>query len=994
MVKLIRYFWTAALLMCFVLQHHATAEVLVEPFGIAVASDSGDTHEFELTIINDGDEEVSYNLSLMTRVWDENERLGPYRDERGGPDDATYEWRDDDEDDCPGYDWIDITEFEDAVDIEGLTDDSLAGEFEFDFTMEYYGDEFDMISLFPNGMACLGEDPGTISYFYPQMEGQWPEDLPTDVGVPPPPPNLLCVSYQDLNPSVAGHMYYWTDDAMAICTWEDVPHFVDAQAENDLWTFQLIVYASGLIKIQYAGIGMYDDADVMIGFQNGEQNMGFTIMRNDFDYLQEERVVAFGPEDAWITWVTVDPASGVIGAGDDEAILVAFNAEDIDPGVYYAILNIGLDLEDQRSIEIPLIMSVDSPVGAIEGIVTDAADEEPIMGAYVVLEPSGLMRTTDNHGRYEMTELPVGIYHLTCDIPDYLPFVSDDIEVVEDETTDGSMALLHAEFNPSHEEIVEMIPIDEQRRVEFEVSNDGNGDLEFIAERRLPGPADADPWELRQTFAVSELLQDDRLEGIIFDGENFFISGGNRFGREDSTNMIYVLDREGEFVRRFEQAGEAASGMRDLAWDGDLIWGSGERNVYGFTVEGDVEATWAGPHGSTQALAFDPDREVLWLAGITTDIIGYQRDGEQRFELDRNGMRIYGLAYWEDDPDDFPLYVYHCPEGDAQVIHKINPENGDTMLVRELDPEAEGRSGGAFISNGLDIYSWVFIALVNNGDDDRIDIWQLETRMDWMLLDPLDGIIRAGESGGFTLDLDATGMPVVTFEGELVFTHNGVGGESIIPVTMNVTGGDEPQPPSDFNLLEPIDGDTLYAEEVQAFIWEESIDPNEADTVNYVLWFKTVDDSVETALADTTLEILPDTLFVEMERPLDVTWWVQAVSGEHTVECLQRFGCWFFPSHDVGDREPELPEEVASQAVYPNPFNAQVRINYSLNRNSQTGLKVIDFTGRMVEALDFGSQTAGYYSAVVDASTLPSGIYFVQLTAGSEIRTAKLLCVK
>ncbi|HHE46171.1 MAG TPA: carboxypeptidase regulatory-like domain-containing protein, partial [Bacteroidetes bacterium] len=617
------------------------------------------------------------------------------------------------------------------------------------------------------------------------------------------------------------------------------------------------------------------------------------------------------------------PASGSIAGGEQEAIGVTFCAEDLDPGVYYAALNIGLDIEDQPSIEIPLIMSVESAVGAIGGVVTDAADDEPISGAHVVLEPSGLMRTTDNQGRFEMTDLPVGTYNLSCNITDHLPYLSEDIEVVEDETADGSMAILHAEFNPDQQEIVEEVPSGEQRRVEFNVSNDGNGDLEFSAERRLLGPADADPWDLRQTFNVGDSLQDSRLEGVVFDGDNFFVSGGNRWGREDSTNMIYVLDREGEFVRRFEQAGGAASGMRDLAWDGELIWGSGERNVFGFDREGNLEVTFAGHYVSNQALAWDPDREMLWMAGITTNIAGYTRDGEYQAELDRNGFRIYGLAYWPDDPDGYPLYVYHSPGGDDQVVHKIDPDSNDTLLVVALPADPEGRPAGTCIVNSFDIYSWVMVTLVNNGVADRIDIWQLEARLDWMLLDPLEGVIAAGESGGFTLDLDAEGMPEAAFEGELVFTHNGVGGETVIPITMNVTGVNEPQPPSDFNLLEPADGDTLYAGEVLSFIWEQSVDPDEEDVVGYRLWFGAADDSVETALADTTLDVLPDTLFAEMDRPLEVTWWVQAVSGEDTVECLQRFGCRFFPSHDVGDGEAGLPEEFAIQTICPNPFNAR-----------------------------------------------------------------------
>lgn len=998
-------FATIILLLGILSPKPTNGEVTVDPHGTAVAIDLEGEHQSaqDLTLSNHGDEGITYGLRIIPQeIQGFNYGLVPSRDGRGGPDDATYEWRDDEEDDCPVYNWIDISEFEDVVDIEEIYDDTCAGEFEFGFTVEYYGNEFDQMTIFPNGMVILGEDPGTIQYFYPQ--GQWQRDLPTDYsdggGTPTPPPNLICVAYQDLNPTVAGNIYFWTDESQAICTWQEVPHFQDANAENDLWTFQVIINSSGLILFQYAAIGIYDNADIMIGFQNEDRDMGFTIMRNDFDYLEAERIIAFGPEDAWITWVTVDPTGGEIGGGEEAVVELLFDADEVEEeGLYYAILQIDIEGADQPAIEIPLLMSVNSPVGSIAGTITDPANQdEPIEGAPVVLEQFGMLRIADEEGRYEMNNIPVGGYDLSCYVVDYLPCFIEDIEVEDGETANGSMALLHAECNPSVEVINIEVEQDSQEEVQFEVSNRGNGTLTYRVERSLEGGADAEPWDLRQSIPVSEIVNDSRLEGAIFVEGHFFVSGANIMGREDSTNMIYVLNPEGEFVRRFEQVGESSYGMRDMAWDGALIWGSGEQQVYGFNTEGDSITSFEGPEGSLNALAWDPDRERLWITRKTGNTIyAYDADGNEddRLRLGNRGLRPYGLAYWSDDPDGYTLYIYHDLDG-IQMIYKMNPADGDTIFVQVLEPDEGGRAGGAFITNEYDPLSWVLMTLVGDADQDRLNIWQLEGRRDWMSFEPNAGEIPAEESVQFTFGVNAQGFPPLELGGNLTFIHDGVGGETNIPFNIHVLEIEENEPPSAFNLLQPANNDTVYEDVVQTFSWERSIDPDSVDNVSYRLWFMNYagPESISVALADTFAQVLPDTGIFDTELLGNFSWWVEAISIEDTVECNERFDFILRWSLGVNEEETGLPKEFAIQSIYPNPFNAFTRINYSLNKPGHTLLKVYDFLGREMSAVDYGYQNAGWYRAQVDASNLPSGIYIVRLLAGNEVRTAKLLCIK
>jgi hypothetical protein len=80
----------------------------------------------------------------------------------------------------------------------------------------------------------------------------------------------------------------------------------------------------------------------------------------------------------------------------------------------------------------------------------------------------------------------------------------------------------------------------------------------------------------------------------------------------------------------------------------------------------------------------------------------------------------------------------------------------------------------------------------------------------------------------------------------------------------------------------------------------------------------------------------------------------------------------------------------------PNPFRAQTSIRYSLPRTSTVNLDVISVAGRIVSTLVNGEQKPGCYAVTWDVSgvpraTLPSGVYFVRMRAGTYRATEKVV---
>ena len=79
---------------------------------------------------------------------------------------------------------------------------------------------------------------------------------------------------------------------------------------------------------------------------------------------------------------------------------------------------------------------------------------------------------------------------------------------------------------------------------------------------------------------------------------------------------------------------------------------------------------------------------------------------------------------------------------------------------------------------------------------------------------------------------------------------------------------------------------------------------------------------------------------------------------------------------------------------FPNPFNPTTKISFSIPQKSQIRIKVFDVLGREVANLADGVYEVGKYEVTFDASKLPSGVYFYNLTTGNNSISRKMLLVK
>lgn len=96
----------------------------------------------------------------------------------------------------------------------------------------------------------------------------------------------------------------------------------------------------------------------------------------------------------------------------------------------------------------------------------------------------------------------------------------------------------------------------------------------------------------------------------------------------------------------------------------------------------------------------------------------------------------------------------------------------------------------------------------------------------------------------------------------------------------------------------------------------------------------------------------------------------------------------------VIDRQNRTPETFDLSQNFPNPFNPNTKIVFSLKTNNFMSLRVYNALGQEVATLVDQKLSSGTYSVSFDANNIPSGIYFYTLNAGNFSSTKKMVLTK
>jgi hypothetical protein len=89
-----------------------------------------------------------------------------------------------------------------------------------------------------------------------------------------------------------------------------------------------------------------------------------------------------------------------------------------------------------------------------------------------------------------------------------------------------------------------------------------------------------------------------------------------------------------------------------------------------------------------------------------------------------------------------------------------------------------------------------------------------------------------------------------------------------------------------------------------------------------------------------------------------------------------------------------LPTEFALDQNYPNPFNPLTQVSFSLPEKTRVRMSLVDMLGRTVRVQLDEEIDAGVHATTIDATDLPSGVYFLLMQAGDFRETRKMTVMR
>ncbi len=80
--------------------------------------------------------------------------------------------------------------------------------------------------------------------------------------------------------------------------------------------------------------------------------------------------------------------------------------------------------------------------------------------------------------------------------------------------------------------------------------------------------------------------------------------------------------------------------------------------------------------------------------------------------------------------------------------------------------------------------------------------------------------------------------------------------------------------------------------------------------------------------------------------------------------------------------------------IFPNPFNPNTTIEYSLQKSSETSIEIYNILGEEVIRLVNGFKNAGSHKISWSANNIPSGVYFCRIISGNFLETKKIVLLR
>ncbi|MDP8287646.1 MAG: C25 family cysteine peptidase, partial [Candidatus Electryonea clarkiae] len=343
---------------------------------------------------------VWFSIPLGTRS--ESEPCGP---DRYGY--WAYDNRDTDYEKSPEYDWVEISPNANDTDYEGTLqiEDAREGGGEapviaLPFQVQYYGNDFDSITISNYGWAAFGNQ----AQFYGTSKNS---PIPGPYG----PYNMLAPFWDERYFSTdedGAYTYYDEENGRFIIEWFESKGWLGGGSYSQPCTYEIIIYDRNEQHNTRTG-----DNEILFQYKNGEIDPH----------------IGYARCNPW--WTT-----GIKDGTQTDGLMYYYHVTP-SPGA--------VDDDNDFDDELSILFTTDVRIiaGSIAGTVTNSITDDPVEGIRVTLDDNYYETFTNEEGQFLLEGVHVGQYSVSFDDECFTDTMLTDIAIAEDETTYVDMPLRH-----------------------------------------------------------------------------------------------------------------------------------------------------------------------------------------------------------------------------------------------------------------------------------------------------------------------------------------------------------------------------------------------------------------------------------------------------------------------------------------------------------------------------------------------------------------------
>jgi len=294
-----------------------------------------------------------------------------------------------------------------------------------------------------------------------------------------------------------------------------------------------------------------------------------------------------------------------------------------------------------------------------------------------------------------------------------------------------------------------------------------------------------------QTIDLDEATGDETHFAAEYLDNRFFVGGANR---GPNIPMVYVLDKEGNYLREFPLPGVPAGyyGVYDMANDGQFLYGGWAGGIIKFDTAGNLVDSIPLPEEFSviAGIAYDPASGHLWINGFTGDILEIDTDGTILRRVTPSGMEnTYGMAWDDASPGGPFLWIMEKKELATRKVHQFDPLAGQfTGLTFTVNPAIGWSAGLAFTTEWQEGQA-TLLPVTQAVDNRWVHVVNIADVQNWLSLDTYAVSVPPGTSRSLAVQVDAGGVLGGVHNATLELSSNDPENPArSIPVTLSVTG--------------------------------------------------------------------------------------------------------------------------------------------------------------------------------------------------------------